>query len=129
MPLLRFDVIEGRSEKELKKILDIVHEAIVEALGVPETDRYQVVHQHKPFEMIIQDTGLGFNRTDNFILISIVSSERTEEKKTVLYELIVSKLEINCAISKEDVMINISENTAADWSFGNGIAQFLSGDL
>ncbi len=43
MPLLRFDLIEGRSESELKKILDVTHEVLLETLHVPKHDRYQVV--------------------------------------------------------------------------------------
>jgi hypothetical protein len=33
--------------------------AMVEAFDVPVTDRYQIVHQHRPHELIIEDTGLG----------------------------------------------------------------------
>lgn len=46
MPLLRFDVIKGRDEKSLQLLLDTAHQAMVEAFGVPERDRYQIVHQH-----------------------------------------------------------------------------------
>ncbi|SDI40151.1 tautomerase family protein [Alteribacillus bidgolensis] len=129
MPLLRFDVIEGRSDKELKKMLDAAHHAMVEAFDVPESDRYQIVHQHKPNEMIIEDTGLGLTRTNNVIVISVVSKTRTKEKKENLYRLIVESLEKECGISPEDVMVNITENSDADWSFGNGEAQFLTGKL
>jgi len=48
MPLLRFDLIEGRTDEELKTLLDAAHRAMLEAFKVPERDRYQVVHQHKP---------------------------------------------------------------------------------
>ncbi len=37
MPLLRFDLIEGRSESELKKILDVTHEVLLDTLQVPKT--------------------------------------------------------------------------------------------
>jgi len=43
MPLLRFDLIEGRDEKSIKKLLDAAHQAVLKSLGVPERDRYQVV--------------------------------------------------------------------------------------
>ena len=39
MPLLRFDLIAGRTDGELKDLLDAAHRAIVEAFGVPERDR------------------------------------------------------------------------------------------
>lgn len=129
MPLLRFDLIEGRDQESVKKILDTAHAAMVEAFGVPERDRYQIVHQHATNEMIIQDTGLGFNRTKDVVLISIVSRKRTQEQKERLYSLVADRLHSECGISPEDVMISITENGDADWSFGQGEAQFLTGKL
>ena len=129
MPLLRFDVIEGRSEEELKTLLDTAHDAMVEAFDVPERDRYQIVHTHKAHEMVIQDTGLGFERTKDIVLISVTSKTRTEEKKQRLYQLLAERLQANCGLSPTDLMVSIVENDAADWSFGLGEAQFLTGKL
>ncbi|KNH15684.1 tautomerase [Priestia megaterium] len=129
MPLLRFDVIEGRDEKELKKLLDAAHRAMLEAFGVPERDRYQIVHQHPAHEMIIEDTGLGFERSKDLVIISVTSKQRTEEQKQALYRLIVKELGESCGIQPNDIMISIVENGNADWSFGMGEAQFLTGKL
>jgi len=129
MPLLRFDVIEGRSEEELKTLLDTAHDAMVEAFDVPERDRYQIVHTHKAHEMVIQDTGLGFERTKDIVLISVTSKTRTEEKKQRLYQLLAERLQANCGLLPTDLMVSIIENDAADWSFGLGEAQFLTGKL
>jgi hypothetical protein len=35
MPILRFDLIEGRDEKSVTQLLDAAHDAVVKALGVP----------------------------------------------------------------------------------------------
>ncbi|KQS21608.1 tautomerase [Exiguobacterium sp. Leaf187] len=129
MPLLRFDVIEGRSEEELKTLLDTAHDAMVEAFDVPERDRYQIVHTHKAHEMVIQDTGLGFERSKDIVLISVTSKTRTEEKKQRLYHLLAERLQANCGLAPTDLMVSIVENDAADWSFGLGEAQFLTGKL
>ncbi|MFP7275157.1 tautomerase family protein [Bacillus paralicheniformis] len=129
MPLLRFDLIEGRDEQALKKLLDTAHDAMVEAFSVPEKDRYQIVHQHPANELIIQDTGLGLNRSKDLVVISITSKTRTESQKEKLYALLAEKLEAECGISPEDVMVSITENGDADWSFGLGEAQFLTGKL
>ncbi len=77
MPLLRFDVIEGRSKEELKKLLDTCHEAMVDAFGVPERDRYQIVHQHRPEQLYAQiaeriEKECGVAKTD--VMISIVEN-------------------------------------------------------
>ncbi|MET4655290.1 phenylpyruvate tautomerase PptA (4-oxalocrotonate tautomerase family) [Exiguobacterium sp. PvP048] len=129
MPLLRFDVIEGRSDEELKLLLDTAHEAMLEAFDVPERDRYQIVHTHKANEMIIEDTRLGLTRSNQVVVISVTSKTRTEEKKQALYRLLAERLEAVCGLSPADLMVSIVENDAADWSFGLGKAQFLTGDL
>ena len=129
MPLLRFDLVEGRNEETLKKLLDSAHHAMVEAFQVPESDRYQIIHQHPSHELIIEDTGLGFKRSRDLVIISIVSKKRTEKQKETLYSLLALKLEAECGISPQDLMVSITENSDADWSFGLGEAQFLTGLL
>ncbi len=59
MPLLTFDLIEGRTEQEVKTLLDAAHRAVLRAFEVPERDRYQIVHENKAHHMVIEDTGLG----------------------------------------------------------------------
>lgn len=129
MPLLRFDVIEGRNPQELKRLLDAAHYAMVDAFQVPEADRYQIVHQHPAYEIIAEDTGLGFARTDQLVVISVVSKERTPEQKERLYKLLAERLQQECGIEPTDVVISLTQNGAADWSFGLGEAQFLTGKL
>jgi len=129
MPLLRFDLIEGRSPDELKSLLDAAHRAMLAAFKVPERDRYQIVTEHKPGHMIVEDTGLGFARTDKVVLLQVVSRPRGREKKELFYRLLVEELEKSCGIAPSDVMVSIVENDDEDWSFGMGRAQFLTGDL
>lgn len=47
MPLIRFDLLEGRSETELVAILDTAHQAVLDAFHVPPRDRYQIIYEHK----------------------------------------------------------------------------------
>src|ERR1700730_8683877 len=98
MPLLKFDLIEGRDPQAIQQLLDVAHRAVVTALGVPERDRYQIVYQHPAHELIIQDTGLGLERSDNVIVISITSRYRTVEQKQKLYKTLVEELESHCGI-------------------------------
>jgi Tautomerase enzyme len=126
MPLLRFDLIEGRDEKTITKLLDAAHDAVVKALGVPVRDRYQIVHQHPAHELIVQDTGLGIKRTSNVVLLTITSFHRSEELKQALYRALSEELERQCGIAPNDLMISLVSNTAADWSFGFGAAQLLT---
>ncbi len=129
MPLLRFDLIEGRSESEITKILEVTHEVLLETLNVPKRDRYQVVHEHKRSRMILEDTGLGFFRSDSMILLQVTSRPRTREMKEAFYSLLVKRLYSSCEISPHDVIVSFVTNTDEDWSFGAGRAQFLTGEL
>ncbi len=129
MPLLRFDLVEGRTDAELKTLLDAAHEAMLESLKVPARDRYQIVHEHKASRMIIEDTGLDIPRTEKIVMLQVTSRPRSEEAKTAFYRLLTEKLEAGCGIKPTDVMVNFVINSDADWSFGHGRAQFLVGDL
>ena len=129
MPLLRFDLIEGRSESEIRKILDTTHEVLLETLKVPKRDRYQVVHEHKRSRIAVEDTGLGFIRSDNVLLLQVTSRPRSREMKEDFYRLLVERLAARCGIGPHDVIVNFVTNADEDWSFGDGLAQFLTGEL
>lgn len=129
MPLIKVDLIQGRSDAEIRQLLDTVHEAMVEAFAVPVTDRYQCVTQHRPGEMILQDTGLGFTRSDKVVLLTVVSRPRTPAQKQTFYRLLSEKLEKTCGVGPDDLMVSMVINSDADWSFGRGRAQFLTGEL
>lgn len=128
MPFLRVDAYEGRSKEQVKELLDGIHRAILSAFGVPPRDRYQVYQEHSESNFIVQDTGLGIDRTKNVVFIGIASRQRTEQQKTNLYARLVEELK-SCGIEKNDIVVSIVENSDADWSFGNGRAQFLTGEL
>lgn len=129
MPLLRFDLLEGRSDAELKSLLDAAHEAMVAAFKVPVRDRYQIVHEHKPSRMIVEDTGLDIPRTDKVVMLQVTSRPRSREMKEAFYKGLCERLQADCGIAPTDVMVNFVINSDEDWSFGLGRAQFLVGDL
>jgi hypothetical protein len=74
MPFLKFDIVEGRTDKQIKTMLDAAHRAVLISLGVPEHDRYQLVNEHKASRMVVEDTGLGITRTKNVVLVSVTSA-------------------------------------------------------
>ncbi|WP_341957964.1 tautomerase family protein [Pseudomonas sp. RC10] len=129
MPLITIDLIEGRSDEQLQTLLDTVHRAMVDAFQVPERDRYQIVNERRPGRLIVEDTGLDIPRTHNVVVIRAVSRPRTEESKTRFYQLLAQLLKERCGIEPSDLMVSIVTNSDADWSFGHGRAQFLTGEL
>ncbi len=129
MPLLVFDILKGRSEAQIAAMLDAAHEAMVAAFQVPVRDRYQIVHEHEPGRMIVQDTGLGIERTPDLTLVRVVTRPRTREAKQAFYRLLADGLERACAIRSSDLVVSVVINAGEDWSFGHGRAQFLTGEL
>jgi phenylpyruvate tautomerase PptA (4-oxalocrotonate tautomerase family) len=129
MPLLRFDLIEGRTDRELKALLDAAHRAMLAAFKVPERDRYQIVREHKAGHMVIEDTGLNIPRSDKVVMLQVTTRRRGREAKETFYRLLTEELEKSCGIARSDVVVSMVENTDEDWSFGLGRAQFLKGDL
>jgi phenylpyruvate tautomerase PptA (4-oxalocrotonate tautomerase family) len=128
MPFVRVDAYEGRSKEQVKNLLDAIHRAVLSAFGVPLRDRYQVYQEHSESNFIIQDTGLNIDRTQKVVFIGITSRRRTEQQKTNLYTKLVEELK-TCGIEQNDIVVSIVTNSDADWSFGNGRAQFLTGEL
>ncbi len=129
MPLLRFDLVEGRSPSELRTLLDATHDAMLEAFQVPAGDRYQIVHEHPATHMVVEDTELGIPRTDKQVLLQVTTRSRTRAMKEAFYRLLCEQLQKRCGIAPSDVVVSLVTNTDDDWSFGHGRAQFLTGEL
>ncbi|MGA9492226.1 MAG: tautomerase family protein [Mycobacterium sp.] len=129
MPLVYVDLVEGRTPAEIRALLDAIHDAVAEAFAVPPRDRYQVVHTHPAHEIVIWDTGLGIDRSPQLVVLHVVSRRRSTEMKQRFYELVAANLAARCGVDSADLVVSITENDDADWSFGHGRAQFLTGEL
>ena len=102
---------------------------MLEAFRVPARDRYQIVQEHDASRLRIGDTGLGIERTDQVVIVTVTSRPRTKEQNQDFSRLQCAAVQKKCGIAPSDVMVSIVENTDADWAFGNGEAQFLTGKL
>lgn len=129
MPLLHFHVVEGRSESDIKAMLDAAHEAMLETFEVPRGDRYQIVSEHKKTHLVVEDTGLDIPRTDKILLLQMFTRPRGDKKNEEFYKNLTDRLQRSCNMAPSDVMISVVENNDAHWSFGHGRAQFLTGEL
>jgi phenylpyruvate tautomerase PptA (4-oxalocrotonate tautomerase family) len=129
MPLLNFTIMRGRSPEEIRQLLDSAHKAVVAAFDVPERDRYQIVDVREPGQVIALDTGLEIDRSDQLVIVQVTSRARTTTQKQRFYELLAENLHRDACLDPADLIVSITENKDADWSFGHGRAQFLTGDL
>src|ERR1700754_4373347 len=109
MPLLYFDLIEGRTPDEVRCLLDGAHAAVVEAFEVPERDRYQVVNTHSIDEIIALDTGLGIKRSEQLVVIRTVSRRRTTAQKQRFCALLAENLRRDISLDPSDLIVSITE--------------------
>lgn len=129
MPLIRIDVVDHHSPEQLRGIADAVHRAVVEVLGIPERDRFQIITTHPAEQLIALDAGLGFSRSPNVVMIQIFTQGgRSIETKQQLFAHIAEQL-ATVGVDGPDVFVGIVENGPQDWSFGYGRAQYLTGEL
>jgi phenylpyruvate tautomerase PptA (4-oxalocrotonate tautomerase family) len=129
MPLVRIDLIKGRGEAQVTAVADAVHAAMVEVLGIPERDRFQVISEQASGRLIALDAELGFERSEDLVMIQIFTQAgRSTETKQQLFAAVAASLAA-VGVPGQDVFIGYVENTPADWSFGFGRAQYIEGDL
>ena len=97
-----------------------------ETFNVPDEDRFVVVSEHTASEFQFSKTYMDIARSDDLVIIQItVSNTRTVEQKQALYARIIELLAAEPGVRTEDVFINLVEVVKENWSFGNGIAQYV----
>ena len=130
MPLVHIHVNEGRrTPAQLTQLADTVQHVMLEHFDAPNRDRYQLITEHKRGQIIAEDTGLGFERTDDIVIIQIFQQGRTRHHKQAAYRALAERLHGETGLQPSDLIVSVVENTRDDWSFGDGIAQFVEGHL
>jgi hypothetical protein len=88
-----------------------------------------VISEREPGRIIAQDAELGFQRSQALVMIQVFTQQgRTTSTKQNLFDALATRLGA-LGIEGNGIFVGIVENTAADWSFGFGRAQYVEGDL
>ncbi|GAC1549855.1 MAG: tautomerase family protein [Beijerinckiaceae bacterium] len=127
MPLLRISLRKGKSAAYRAAIADNVYTALREAFNVPEEDRFVAIAEHDEHSFLYGKRYLGIERSDDLVILqTTVSNTRTIEQKQALFARIAERLAENPGLRPQDVFINLIEVAKENWSFGDGIAQYVS---
>ena len=125
MPLVRISHRSGVTEAYQKALSDGVQEAMESTIKVPPNDRFHILTEHAS-GLIFDAHYLGIERTTDCVAIQITLRQgRTVDMKQALYRRVVENLGKAPGLRPEDVLICLVENDLADWSFGNGEAQYV----
>jgi phenylpyruvate tautomerase PptA (4-oxalocrotonate tautomerase family) len=126
VPLVRIDVL-GWDPPALRSLGDAVHEALMETIGFPEEDRFQILTSHDGRAGLVRHGSyLDIPRDDGIVFIDITMRQgRSEEQKRALYQRVCELAGERAGVAPQNVLVVLHENTEADWSFGYGQAQYL----
>jgi 4-oxalocrotonate tautomerase len=122
LPPITFSPEAGRSPSQKRQLADAVYEALRSAIQIPENDRFVAIREH-----LIADPGyLGIPQSQHPIFVEITMRRgRPVEKKPALYREIARRMSSTGLVRPKDVLIVRHENDTPDWSFGNGVAQYV----
>ena len=124
MPLVRISIHKGRSTEFRRKLGDAIHRALVETIDVPQLDRFQLLTEHEPGDLVYDAGYLGIARTNEIMIAQItMSTGRTLAQKRRLFRRIADNLAA-LGLRREDAWINLVEVAKENWSFGLGEASY-----
>jgi len=111
MPLVRIEIIKGKSVDYKKEMLDAVHTALMNAIQIEDWDRFQRLYEIED-ELFERSE----SKTDKFTMIELTMFQgRTKEQKARIYEEIVKELYERLEIQATDVFIVIHEPPNENW--------------
>jgi 4-oxalocrotonate tautomerase len=126
MPLTRIDVPASMTSDRRRALADAVHQAQTDTIGVTADNRHQVITAHDHETLLVAETFLGVQRSGEAVMIDITLRRgRTEQAKRALYARIAELAAAEAGVAPGDITVTLTENDAADWSFGDGRAQLL----
>jgi 4-oxalocrotonate tautomerase len=110
MPFVRIDLTRGKSIEYRKTIGEIVYQAMLDVIDVPNGDKFQVITEHPAEELNITESYMGNRYSKDVILIQItMSAGRSLERKQAFYKRIADDLAAQLKVRQGDVVINLVE--------------------
>lgn len=114
MPLVRIEIIKGKSPDYKKKMLNCVHNGLIDALGIEDWDRFQRIVEIDPL-----DFETSPEKTDQFTIIELtLFPGRSKQQKKAVIERITSRLNEELSIAPKDIFIVINEPPFENWGMG-----------
>ncbi|MEV6167029.1 tautomerase family protein [Streptomyces sp. NPDC051954] len=129
MPFVRIDAL-GADPDRLDALGRAVHDALVETIGIPPDDCFQVLTGHDSTTSTLRyDDYLDVHRDDGIVFVAItLRAGRTPAQKQALYRRIAELAHDYSGTEPRNVFVTLTENESVDWSLGHGAAQYVGGD-
>ncbi|MFI7098360.1 tautomerase family protein [Streptomyces sp. NPDC050161] len=127
MPFVRIDAL-GCDRDRLDALSRAVQQALTETMNFPPDDLFQVLTGHDGTRSTLRyDDYLGIHRDDGVVYIAItMRAGRPDAQKRALYRRIAELARTHAGTEPRNVLVTVTENASADWSFGHGVAQYAA---
>ena len=124
MPLVIINLRKGRSPAVKRAMADAVHAALVAKLGIPATDRFQLIREYDGDDFIHADAHLDLTYSADLVMLEITFVEgRSDEVKKELLRDLNERLVAAAGIRPDDLFVTFHDVGRANVSFGKGLAQ------
>lgn len=121
MPFIRTCVHQDTSAAQRAAIVQGIHQALIQAIGMPSDELFNRVTTYRSDEFFFSKTFNGYARSDRPVVIEITMRRgRSDAMKRDLYRLIARNLQDEAQVQPDDVFIFVHENDYSDWSVGGG---------
>jgi 4-oxalocrotonate tautomerase len=125
MPLVRITLRKGKTPEFLRDVSSAVHDALVAMANVPADDKFHIIEEVEPHQLVAHPTYGGVSRSDGLIVVQItLNAGRTVEIKRALYADIARRLQETADVRPDDLLVSLVEVTKENWSFGGGRATY-----
>ena len=102
MPFIRTAVRQGTDVSQKQLIVESIHDALVQAIGMPEDELFNLVSQYDASDFLYSRTFNGIARSDHLVVVEITMRRgRSDAMKKALYAEIAANLENALFLGKD----------------------------
>ncbi len=121
MPFVHTYLPQSTSTSQRDAAVQGIHRALVEGIGMPEDELFNMVHPYAPGQFAFSRSFNGVARSDAVVVVEITMRRgRSDAMKKALYAAIAVIGLVGAGGAPADVFIFMHENDYSDWSVGHG---------
>ncbi len=121
MPFIRTNIPQDTPAAVRAAIVQGIHQALVDSIGMPPDELFNLVAGYAPGEFACSPTFNGVARSDRVVVVEVTLRRgRSDAMKRTLYAAIARNLQAMAGVAPADVFIFMHENDYSDWSVGHG---------
>ncbi len=124
MPLVRITLNKGKSPEYLAAVSKSIYSAMLEHYVLAEGDLFHIFEQLDASTFVYdRNFHTPETRTDDFMIIQIVSDGRREAEKAAGFKALCDSLGASPGVKPQDITVLLyTNNTLEDSSFGYGVS-------